>query len=269
LPAEKLHLLDLGWLGGDIGWFLPGGAGGGATRNNRNPPVTWVEIPVPAAVVEHKDGIVLFDAGTHPDAMKTHTMIVENFPVTRFSKENMLEKQLSLIGFKPEDIHFIVISHLHWDHVGQLGLFKKNVPIIVQKKELQHALYNIWVAKRSYYSMEDLSPLIGAAWSPIEERTLELLDGVTLNWTGGHTPGHQVLKVNLRSGKNYVLTGDYLHIPEEYDLEAKGWLLADAEEWQAYLRQLKLTVMAKKTKLIISHDPKLWDNFPKAPKSLK
>lgn len=269
MPAEKLYLLDLGWLGGDIGWFLPGAAGGAATNTNRNPPSTWVEIPIAAALVEHKDGVVLFDAGPDPDAMRTHPKQVEHFPLTRFSEENKLEKQLSLAGFKPEDVSMIVISHLHWDHVGQLSIFNTHdVPIIVQKKELQHALYSIWRGKGGYYALEDMNHLVGASWTPIDEHSFELLDGVTLDWTGGHTPGHQIMKVSLGSGNTYVLTGDYLHIPEEYDLETKGWMMGDADEWQTYLRKLKLAVLAQKAKLVISHDPKLWEKFPKAPKAL-
>jgi hypothetical protein len=37
MPADSIYLLDLGWLRGDKGWFLPGADGGGATRFNQNP----------------------------------------------------------------------------------------------------------------------------------------------------------------------------------------------------------------------------------------
>lgn len=269
MPAEKLYLLDLGWLGGDIGWFLPGGPGGAATKSNRNPPSTWVEVPCSAALIEHKDGLILFDAGASPDAMTTRPGPTENFPLTRFVDDNRLEAQLAAIGYKPEDIAYIVISHLHWDHVGQLPIFgSRRVPLILQKKELEWALYSIWNGRGVYYTLDDLKPLVGANWFPLAEKYFELLDGVALEWTGGHTPGHQIAKVTLRSGNSYVLTGDYLHIPEEYELETKGWLLQDAEEWQIELRKLKLEVLAKKSKLVLSHDPKLWEKYPKAPKAL-
>jgi len=269
MPADKLYLLDLGWLAGDIGWFLPGAAGGAATKSNRNPSRTWVEIPVSGALIEHKDGRILFDAGTAPDAMVTRPRQTENFPLIRFTDENRLEKQLALIGYKPEDIDYIVISHLHWDHVGQFPLFKtKKTPMIVQKKELEWALYVIWNGKGGYYDLQDLTPLIGASWFPLEDKSFELMDGIVIDWTGGHTPGHQILKATLKSGRTYILTGDYLHIPEEYESETKGWLLADQEEWQVHLRKLKLQVLAKRAELIISHDPNLWEKHPKAPKAL-
>lgn len=271
MPADRIYLLDLGWLGGDLGWFLPGAAGGAMTYSNRNPQRVWVEIPVTAAVVIHKDGIVLFDTGIAPDAMQTHAKgLMEAFPITRFSDENLIEKQLALIGLKPGDISFIVISHLHLDHIGQAKVFKDyHIPIIVQKKELMYALYMLWQGKGGAYDLADLQPLIGAAWHPIDDTRFDLLDGVTLEWTGGHTPGHQVMRVTTKAGNTYIFTGDYLHLPQEYDLEAKGWLLGDADEWHAYIRKLKVMVKAYHAKLAISHDPQLWEKYPKAPKYIE
>jgi N-acyl homoserine lactone hydrolase len=271
MPARRMYLLDLGSLSGDKGWFLPGALGGAATRENRTPSRTWMEVPVPAALIEHEDGIVLFDAGTVPDALISRPRPTQNFPLTRFTSENRLEKQLSSIGFKPDDINYVVISHLHWDHIGQLPALGMNskVPLIVQKKELEWALLTIWQGKGVYYTAEDMNPLLGANWFPLQEKAFELLDGIVLEWTGGHTPGHQIAKVTLNSGDSYVLTGDYLHIPEEYDLETKGWLLGDGEEWQTEIRKLKLEVLSRKSKLVISHDPGLWEKYPKAPKALE
>lgn len=269
--AEEIFLLDLGWLGGDIGWFLPGAAGCALTFSNKNPPKRWVEIPVSAVVVKHPLGNVLFDAGISPNAMETHEQgLVEAFPIVRMSAENRIERQLKNCGMEPKDIDFIVISHLHLDHIGQLGVFRQfDTPIIVQKRELESALYLLWQNKGGAYDFADLGALRGAAWAPIDDRQLELLDGVMIEWTGGHTAGHQVMHVATQAGRHYTFTGDYLHIPEEYELEAKGWLLGDAEEWHAYIRKLKLLQKARRSSLVMGHDPDLWNKFPVAPASLK
>jgi len=268
--AQEIYLLDLGWLGGDIGWFLPGGAGCAMTLSDRNPVRKWIEIPVSAVVVRHPDGTVLFDAGISPKAMQTHEKgLVEAFPIVRMSEENRIEAQLAKIGLSPADIDFIVISHLHLDHIGQLGPFQTHdIPIIVQKHELESALYLLWQGKGGAYDFADLEPLRGAKWSPINDRQFELLDGVVLEWTGGHTPGHQVMHVKTQSGQFYTFTGDYLHIPQEYEIEAKGWLLGDAEEWHAYIRKLKVMQKARKSQLVLGHDPDLWKKYPVAPEPL-
>ncbi|MEM0271915.1 MAG: N-acyl homoserine lactonase family protein [Thermoprotei archaeon] len=269
--ADKVYLLDYGWLGGDIGWFLPGAAGGAMTHSNKNPKREWVEIPVSGVLVQHKDGNVLFDTGIALDAMSTHAKgLMEVFPITRISEENRVEKQLAKIGMKTGDISFVVISHLHLDHIGQATPFKDaKVPIIVQKKELEAALYMLWQGKGGAYDLSDLLPLVGANWTPIDDQRFEVVEGVEAEFTGGHTRGHQILNVKTKAGNSYTFTGDYLHLPQEYELEAKGWLLSDADEWHAYIRKLKARVKARGTKVVVGHDPKLWEKFPKAPQSLE
>jgi N-acyl homoserine lactone hydrolase len=269
MPAEKIHFLDLGLFNCDPGWFLPGALGGALTHSNKNPVREWVKNPLTATVVEHKDGNILFDTGIALDAMDTHAEgLMDAFPLT-ISKENDIERQLSKIGLKPGDISFVVMSHLHFDHVGQLPVFKeKNIPILVQKKELQTALYMLWQGKGGAYDMTDMRALEGAAWRPIDDDRFELVDGVELEFTGGHTPGHQVMHVSLKSGNNFTIAGDFMHVPKEYEIEAKGWLLGDADEWHGYIRKLKVREKARKEKIVISHDPDFWNKYPKAPKYL-
>jgi glyoxylase-like metal-dependent hydrolase (beta-lactamase superfamily II) len=218
----------------------------------------------------HKDGVVLVDTGPSPDAMETRPVPTNNFWIAKLTEENLLERQLSLIGYKPEDISHIVLTHLHWDHVGQLTPFKNlNIPIVIQKKELEWALYSIWIGKGVYYTLEDMNMLReGFPLYPIDGR-FELLDGVTAYWSGGHTPGHQILEVSLRSGNCYFLLGDFLHVKEELDKEMKGWLLSNVEEYLAMLKWLKLKINASRCKPIVAHDPNLWSDFPRAPKAIE
>ncbi|ARD84866.1 metallo-beta-lactamase superfamily protein [Ferroplasma acidiphilum] len=267
--AEKIYLLDYGWLGGDCGWFLPGAAGGAMTYSNRNPEKKWIEIPVSGALIQHKDGYILFDTGISPEAMKTHEKgLMEAFPITRISDENKLENQLKKINVKPADISFVVISHLHLDHIGQAGIFKDlKTPIIVQKTELESALSLLWQGKGGAYDISDLDPLRNANWFPINDEKFEIMDGVEAEFTGGHTRGHQVLNVKTKN-KKYIFTGDYLHLPEEYNTESKGWLLSNANEWQDYMGKLKLKGKTG-TNMVIGHDPDLWNKYPRAPNYLE
>ncbi len=53
------------------------------------------------------------------------------------SKENKLElkENIERIGIKPEEINFIILTHSHWDHTGNLDLFKKSK--IIDTKNLK------------------------------------------------------------------------------------------------------------------------------------
>lgn len=79
----------------------------------------WIEIPVSGALVEHKDGYALFDTGPHPEAPRLWPKAVLSlFPIVKFGQENRLENQLKLAGLRPEDVTFVVFSHMHLDHIG-------------------------------------------------------------------------------------------------------------------------------------------------------
>jgi len=94
----------------------------------------------------------------------------------------------------------VVASHLHWDRIGQVAIFKDlRTPIFVQKKELEYGLYMLWLGKGGYdYSV--LASLRGANLVPIADEKFEIAEGVIVEFTGGHTPGHQVLHVTKETG---------------------------------------------------------------------
>lgn len=268
--VKKIYLLDYGWLAGDMGFFIPDPATWTEKLQNRMRLPEWVEIPVTGAVIEHKDGIVLIDTGSNPEAQKVWGATWEVFPMVKYSDENRVENQLKLIGLKPEDVNFVVFTHLHLDHAGGAYIFAPlKTPLITHKKELVYALYMIWLGKVGAYQPVDLEPLKGASWYPFDGESLELLPGIDLILVGGHTPGSIIIRVVTNTGNTYIFTGDFIHLPQELEREAKGWLLGNADEYLTSLRKLKMLAKRPNTYLVISHDPKLWERYPKAPKALE
>lgn len=268
--VKRIYLLDYGLLAGEPGWFVQNpllyvemGDVNKIAEKHR-----WIEIPVMGALIEHRDGLILFDTGSHPEASKTWTQSTwQLFPMVRFTDENRLENQLRLAGAKPEDISFVVFSHMHLDHIGQAYIFKDlKTPLIVHKKELQNALYHYWLNRVGSYQPVDLEALRGANWFPIDVTRFELLPGVEIIWVGAHTPGSIMLRVATDDGNFYILTGDFVLLPEEIERENQGWLLEDLDEYISGMRLLRLMLKRPRTRAIISHDPELWSKYPKAPK---
>ncbi|WP_048052771.1 MBL fold metallo-hydrolase [Saccharolobus islandicus] len=269
MSVNKIYLLDHGKISADLAWFLPTPM---TEEEMKNPkPRNWTDVSVMSAVIEHKDGIILFDTGISEKVREKWPQIALSvFPVTKFSDENRMENQLRQIGLKPEDIHFIVFSHLHLDHTGNLDLFRSAKPaVIVHEKELKYSLLNVWLNKPVPYLLKDLEILREMNVVPMSTDYLELLPGVELYLFGGHTPGSIILKVRTQNDNNYIFTGDFIHLPDELDFESKGWLLGNAEEYYTRIRLLKALMKLPRTNVIITHDPKLWDKYPKAPKELK
>jgi len=86
----------------------------------------WVPIPVNVFVLEHDDGIVLFDTGLDPrvisDPEYWRNRITRGFMsrIYRFEMgpDETLANQLQSAGYEPSDVIKAVLSHLHFDHVG-------------------------------------------------------------------------------------------------------------------------------------------------------
>ena len=123
-----------------------------------------------------------------------------------------------------------------------------------------------WIGKAGAYIPSDLEALKGPNLFTFSEDEFEVLPGVKMIWGGGHTPGSCLIQVTTKKGNSYILTGDIVHLGDEMEAESKGWLLGDAEEYNACLKKLKMRLRLPNTKMVIGHDPKLWDEYPKAPK---
>ncbi|TDA37924.1 MAG: hypothetical protein DSO07_12065 [Thermoproteota archaeon] len=269
--VKRVYLLDYGWLSGEMGYFIPDPSTWTEKLQNKMRLPEWVEIPVTGAVIEHEEGFVLMDLGSHPEAEKVWTKPVwEVFPMTKYSDENRVENQLKKINLKPEDISFVVFTHLHLDHAGAGYLFSDiKTPLVAHKKEVMWAAYLMFLGKVGAYQPCDMDHLKGANWYLFDGESFELLPGIDLMWVGAHTPGSIIMRVVTNAGNTYIFTGDFVHLPKELEVESKGWLLSDLDEYIIGLKKIKVLARRPKTHIVISHDPELWKKYPKAPKFLE
>ncbi len=110
------------------------------------------------------------------------------------------EDGLAKLGLKPEDIDIIIVTHLHSDHIDLAYLYK-NAKFIIQKKELDYALNPHPIDTHHY----DKSTFEGLNFEVIDG-TKEIIPGVSVFLSPGHTPGGQSVEVNTASGKA-IITG--------------------------------------------------------------
>lgn len=97
-----------------------------------------LEIPAPSFLIEHSNGLVLFDSGCNPrvaeDAEAYWGPMAKYFKV-RFSRELVVDAQIRAHGYNPADVRYVVVSHLHLDHAGGLALFPQ-AKFFVMKGEI-------------------------------------------------------------------------------------------------------------------------------------
>jgi len=122
---------------------------------------------------------------------------------------------LKRLGIRPDEVDVVLSTHLHWDHAGgftRLGpgggvevTFPK-AKHFVQRSEWDFAL-NCDPRSRAAYLADDFVPVADAGLVEFVDGDAEILPGVELRLTGGHTPGNQV--VIFRAGDMAAaMTGD-------------------------------------------------------------
>lgn len=150
-------------------------------------------LPIYVFAILGGDRKILVDTGVEdfiaPDDLEQRT----GFPVMQF------EDALETIGWKPQDVDIVIHTHLHNDHCENDSLCS-NAQICVQKRELEFCMNPHPVDHRYYPDVLD-----GANIRTVDGDS-EILDGISVMLTPGHTPGGQSVVVNTTKGKA-VITG--------------------------------------------------------------
>ncbi|MFH1092052.1 MAG: MBL fold metallo-hydrolase, partial [Pseudomonadota bacterium] len=106
----RLYLMICGYVRGRKNIYLPG-----AGRDE------YVDSPMPVCLAVHPQGNVLFDTGPNPEVFENPAAawggLARAFQPLGNSESGVVG-QLKKIGFSPEDIKYVVMSHLHFDHAG-------------------------------------------------------------------------------------------------------------------------------------------------------
>jgi N-acyl homoserine lactone hydrolase len=108
------------------------------------------------------------------------------------------EAGLAKFGVKPEDIETIIITHLHHDHIALAHMYK-NAKFIVQRTELEYAL-NPHPIDARFYNQRHFT---GINMELIHGEK-EIIPGISVFPSPGHTPGGQSVEVTTKSGKVIV-----------------------------------------------------------------
>lgn len=207
-------------------------------------------------LIEGGDRPILVDAGlSHVEEMNTGAAHVLVQPIVQPPEQATLA-QLARHGYRPEDIGYVFITHLHFDHVDQLDLYT-NAKIVVSARGLAAATANPgWAG--SWAPRKTLEGLTNT-W---KERVIavddtEVLPGVQVMWIGGHTPCSQAICVQTAQGEA-VLTGDTISLLANIGKQIPLGIYHNLNECRAALKKL-----AQRGSIIIpSHDPGVFDRFP-------
>jgi glyoxylase-like metal-dependent hydrolase (beta-lactamase superfamily II) len=171
---------------------------------------------------------------------------------------------LASLGVEPQDVDHVVLTHLHYDHAGNLDLLPR-ARFHVQDDELAYATGRCMCHEplRHAYEVEDVVTLVRRVYEDrvvFHDGDVELLPGIRLLKIGGHTKGLQALQVNTARGR-VVLASDASHFYENI-ADARPFPIvfntADMLDGYAKLRQ----AADSPNHIVPGHDPLVLERYP-------
>lgn len=199
------------------------------------------EAPCPFYLITHPEGNIIVDTGvshemaSNPDSYGQYGAphMVEMAQAIDLSAGDTPAEQLSDAGVSVDEIEYVVMTHLHTDHAGNMTDFL-DAEFLVSRRELRYAWWPE-PAQQLFYLQGDLSFLQKPS------RTVTTVVGeydvfgdgsVVVLSTPGHTPGHQSVQVDL-GDETVILGGDVAQLRSGYKsgfMPSFNWSLDESQK---------------------------------------
>jgi len=169
------------------------------------------------------------------------------------------------LGVRADAAPDVIVTHAHYDHIGNLGLFPTSTLVIAQR-ELDFWTGPLATRKQFHYSVEDdeIASLVAADKEGrvrTYQDSLELAPGVTLLELGGHTPGLSVVLVDTDEG-TVLLASDSMHYYEELEADMPFAFVADLPAmYTGFDTITELVSSGRVAHLVSGHDPSTLSRF--------
>jgi glyoxylase-like metal-dependent hydrolase (beta-lactamase superfamily II) len=233
----KVERLIVGWFSAPAGIFR---AGDDLDRR--------IRYPVPAYLLETDSERILVDTGLNPRAIAdpaAHYERPDVFAVFDLEQEQSVAEQIDV-----QTLTKVVLTHLHWDHVGGLGLIPPSVPLVIQRNEWRAGHDEAAVQRNVFltgdYAGQDRETiLVDGDCDLLGDGSIELLS------TPGHTPGHQSVRIG-----ELVIGADVTHFASGLD-DHRFPIFADDHEQQGRSAERLRALRDAGAQVIPGHDPEI------------
>jgi glyoxylase-like metal-dependent hydrolase (beta-lactamase superfamily II) len=192
-------------------------------------------------------GVIVIDTGMSPEKAERqgHTLLIEP------------RLALGKLGIDAEAVRTVIMTHLHYDHAGNTQLFA-NATFHLQAEEMAFVtgplMAHSWL--RHAYHAGEIQAFVGYLHEGrlrLHGRDVEIADGISVHWVGGHSPGQEVVRVRTRQGW-LLLASDALHYKEELTRGVPYALSSsNVEMLQAHHRIRELAGIDER--IVAGHDP--------------
>ena len=244
--ADRLYRIDCGHsLANDESVWTPGENIGKS-----------IEFSSTCYLIRHGGSSLMWDTGV-PEATMGDPKGWSTLPkLIVYHLDRTITSQLAEIGLKTSDIDYVAISHTHGDHIGNVKLFP-DATVLLQRAEYD------WI-NSGPLTDPNLNQLVILARQLMgHPKNLKLIDGdldvfgdgsVILISTPGHTPGSQSLMIHLANSGYIVLSGDVVHLQENFEKNIVPALNVDKAQSLASMQRVRDIMQSYNAKLFINHD---------------
>ena len=220
---------------------------------------------VPCYVIDHPDGTLLWDGGLPSAVADQAGWQTDQQSGVKTRLQKTLQEQLDSLdlGFDLASIDYAAFSHIHYDHVGVANELSGATWLV------QQGDYDVVMAENSTVPAFD-----PALVSALKERPTKVINGdydvfgdksVRLISAPGHTPGHQVLYVELAEKGPLVLSGDLYHFRISRDQRRVPHFNVNRERSLAAMAKVEALVESSGADFWIQHDAALFETLTLAP----
>ena len=203
-----------------------------------------------------KDAVVLVDTGFSPASGQARNRQYLMPPA----------QMLRQLGYAGGDIKDLVLTHLHYDHAGNIGDFPA-ATVWVQQRELHYATSSNMsdAGQNHFFSVNDITSLIERLYQG-QVRLIDgmhtLREGIELHRIGGHTDGLQVVRVKTKNGW-IVLASDAAHYYENLEKTNPFPAISSLDDMLAGYARIRQLADGENN-IVPGHDPLVCQRYPSA-----
>jgi glyoxylase-like metal-dependent hydrolase (beta-lactamase superfamily II) len=246
--ANRVTVIHCGAMSADLTWLLLKPGRSIMDRHHRDVPAPWVDVPTYCVLVETDEGTMLWDTSCPRDWEErwAPTGMHDFFPYDKVAEDEYLDSRLHRLGVGPGEIDHVVLSHLHFDHAGNIGMFA-NATLVCHERELAFARRH----GGGGYLRSDHE---GREFRTVSGDTA-FLPGVTLIETPGHTAGTMSMQVDLPDTGTMIFTSDAVYMAESYGPPAVPQAIVhDLEAFYASVEKLRGIQERTDATMVFGHD---------------
>ncbi|MEA5002507.1 MAG: N-acyl homoserine lactonase family protein [Christensenella sp.] len=226
-----------------------------------------------AILIQHPElGNVLVDTGIDVGwAARWPKALADGYPISQIFD---LRDKLAEMDMTIDDIDMIIISHLHFDHSGNIRLFrdtKAGKNIVVQDAELRNAFYraNLQDVGENQYLMGyvrgEFDGLDGINWKPVEG-DVKLADDLELILLAGHTPGTMGVVVRTEETGTVVFPSDAIYNRFNYGPPiSRPGMCTNPKEYDGNVEKCRKIAEDEGGQVFFSHDVTTFKTYKTSP----